>query len=164
MSTPDRGGLPQTNRHPQTSTDKVTKRQTRSSVVHAGNQFLILRNLVWASFCGDVHFSSSSMAKYLSSVAEGTYKSLLSSGQCLYAQSYTTFRLIIPFFRTCFPAKARNTPCTRPLLFCRHYEASDDGKDGSLGGVMVMVSPIHALAAAVWRCKQSLKFERPSLL
>ncbi|KAJ7841265.1 hypothetical protein B0H13DRAFT_1910359 [Mycena leptocephala] len=121
MSTPDRGRLPQTNRHPQTSTDKVTKRQTRSSVVDAGNQFLILRNLVWASFCGDVHFSSSSMAKYLSSVAEGTYKSL------------------VTFFRTCFPAKARNTPCTRPLLFCRHYEASDDGKDGSLGGVMVMV-------------------------
>ncbi|KAJ7864942.1 hypothetical protein B0H13DRAFT_1898853 [Mycena leptocephala] len=77
--------------------------------------------------------------KIAKSVAEGTYKSLLSSGQCLYAQSYTTFRLIIPFFRTSFPAKARNTPCTRPLLFCRHYEASDDGKDGSLGGVMVMV-------------------------
>ena len=95
---PDRGLLPQTDRHPQTSANTVMKRQTRVSVVNTGNQFLILRNLVWAVFCRDVHFSGSSMAKHLSasvgsymrlerkkiakSIAECTYKSLVSGRGC----------------------------------------------------------------------------------
>ncbi|KAJ7847199.1 hypothetical protein B0H13DRAFT_1907395 [Mycena leptocephala] len=72
----------------------------------------------WQNTCRFVHMARTK--KIAKSVAEGTLRARIRVS-------------------TCFPAKARNTPCTRPLLFCRHYEASDDGKDGSLGGVMVMV-------------------------